>query len=139
MRCGAIQTASGDFSKESPAIQRELATLKVAKGASWLDGVEANVNDQVKAALAKFAPEVQGGKLTVVGAVYDFADDLKKGNGRLVITNINGETDPARINAIVGESAAAKNRSERGWGSQDKQRAPVRAPFSLQSWLVAVA
>jgi carbonic anhydrase len=101
VRCGAVQAAMGDYSKEAPSIKRELDTLKVKKGGNWLEEVEANVGEQVKAALARYGDEVKEGKLTVVGAVYDFADDLKQGNGKLVVIDINGETDPVKVKAFL--------------------------------------
>lgn len=51
------------------------------------------------AAVKKFEHEIQAGKLTVMGAVYDFRDDLKQGYGKLVVTNINGESDQAKLKA----------------------------------------
>jgi len=108
VRCGAIDAARGDYSKESPAIRRELDTLKVAKGGDWLEAVKANVNDQVRAALATFGHEVKEGSLTVVGAVYDFADDLHQGNGRLVVVSVNGETAPEKVKAFLGEPLEGK-------------------------------
>ena len=95
--CGAIKAASGDYSTESPAIKRELDTLNVSKNGDWMEGVISNVNTQVSAALEKFNHEIQAKNLTVIGAVYDFRNDLHQGQGRLVITNINGETDAAKI------------------------------------------
>ena len=95
--CGAIKAASGDYSKESPPIQRELDTLQVAKGDAGLNSVKQNVHNQVRLAMTKFEPEVLSGRLTVMGAVYDFRNDLKQGQGKLHIVNVNGETNPARI------------------------------------------
>ena len=102
--CGAIKAAQGDFSKEPVAIRREIASLKLpAKNTAnyeseeWLHGVDANVNNQVAYALKKFKTEVDAGKLTVIGSVYDFQNALKQGQGRLVITNINGDTDTGSI------------------------------------------
>jgi len=97
--CGAIKAASGDYAKESDAIKRELDSIKIAKGGDWMEGVKTNVNNQVDYATKKFAEEIKEGKLTVVGAVYDFRNDLKQGQGRLVITNINGESDAAKVKA----------------------------------------
>ena len=97
--CGAIKAASGDYSTESDAIKRELDSIKIAKGGDWMEGVKTNVNNQVDYATKKFAEEIKEGKLTVVGAVYDFRNDLKQGQGRLVITNINGESDAAKVKA----------------------------------------
>lgn len=95
--CGAIKAASGDYRKESRPIRRELSTLMIPKGVANLDGVKKNVNDQVAAALKKFRKEVQAEKLTVVGAVYDFRNDLGQGAGRLVVTNVNGNTASEKI------------------------------------------
>ena len=100
--CGAVKAAMGDYSQIEPAIKRELDTLHVpGKNASddkaVMDSVQANVNNQVAAAMQKFDSEVKSGKLTVLGAVYDFRNDYRQGNGRLVVVNVNGETDPANI------------------------------------------
>ena len=95
--CGAIKAASGDYSKESPLIQRELDTLQIAKGDAGLGSVKQNVHNQVRLAMTKFEPEVLSGRLTVMGAVYDFRNDMKLGQGRLNVVNVNGETDPGRI------------------------------------------
>ncbi len=37
------------------------------------------------------------GRLTVMGAVYDFRNEMKQGQGKLNVINVNGETDPAKI------------------------------------------
>lgn len=97
--CGAINAASGDYSALSAPIKRELDTIHIAKGAENMAGVQANVNNQVAAAMKKFEHEIHEGKLTVMGAVYDFRDDLKQGYGKLVVTNINGESDQAKLKA----------------------------------------
>jgi len=95
--CGAIKAASGNYAKESRAIKRELDGIRIAKGVANMDGVRSNVNNQVAAALRKFRREVKLGELTVIGAVYDFANDLGQGFGKLNVINLNGETDKARI------------------------------------------
>jgi len=95
--CGAIKAASGDYGKESPSIQRELDTLQITKGDPGLNSIRQNVNNQVRQAMGKFESEVMGGRLTVVGAVYDFRNEMKQGQGKLNIINVNGETDPAKI------------------------------------------
>lgn len=102
--CGAIKAAQGDFSKEPAAIRREVGSIKLpARNAAneeteeWLHGIDANVNNQVAYALKKFRAEVNAGKLTVIGSIYDFQNALKQGQGRLVITNINGDTDAGSI------------------------------------------
>ncbi len=95
--CGAIKAASGDYAKESPAIQRELDTIQIAKGDPGLNSIRQNVNNQVRLAMGKFESDVMNGRLTVVGAIYDFKNEMKQGQGRLNIINVNGETDPAKI------------------------------------------
>lgn len=95
--CGAIQAATGDYASLSVPIKRELDTIKIKKGGDLLENVRLNVNNQVADAMRKFSPRVGSKQLVVVGAVYDFSDALHHGYGKLVITNINGETDPAKI------------------------------------------
>lgn len=106
--CGAVKAAYGDYSAESDALKHELDTLKLPpknpendENAQWLQGVKANVNYQVEIALKKFATEASTGRLTVIGAVYDFQNALQQGQGRLVITNINGNTDADSITAAL--------------------------------------
>lgn len=96
----------GNYADLEPAIKRELDTLKVTKGntddaQAVKRNVERNVNEQVKVALKKFAPEVKGGKLAVIGAVYDFRNDYGQRHGRLVFVNVNGTTDPAQIKTLL--------------------------------------
>lgn len=95
--CGAIQAATGDYSALSAPIKRELDTIKIKKGGDILENVRLNVNNQVADAMQKFSSRVDAKQLVVVGAVYDFSDTLHRGYGKLVITNVNGETDPAKI------------------------------------------
>lgn len=106
--CGAVKAAMGKPDELSPAIRSELAALKLPparKGVkpeeAWTDAVSANVNAQVQLATEHFAELVHSGDLTVVGAVYDFRNDLGKGYGRLQVINVNTNTDPARIEAFL--------------------------------------
>ncbi|MBI3480909.1 MAG: carbonic anhydrase [Nitrosomonadales bacterium] len=104
-KCGAIAAASGDYSKLEPAIQKELDTIKINKGVENIAGVKTNVNNQVAAALEDFGDKVKAGHLLVLGAVYDFADEMKEGAGKLNIINVNGETDPAKVKAALSGKA----------------------------------
>lgn len=106
--CGAIKAAMGDYSGETKGIKAELDNLKpvIAAGDNsgdlngrWGKNVERNVDYQVKTALKLYKEKVQANELTVIGAVYDFNDLYGKGRGKLVITNINGETAPNKIMA----------------------------------------
>lgn len=95
--CGAIKAASGDYAALEEPIKKELDTIKIGKGVANIDGVKTNVNNQVADAMKEWAAQVKGGHLVIVGAVYDFADDMKQGAGHLNIININGETDAAKM------------------------------------------
>jgi carbonic anhydrase len=99
--CGAIKAATGDYAAIEPAIKSELNTIRTPKGMDVTDGVLLNVNQQVDTAMRKFSPEISSGKLAVIGAYYDFRNDLKMGYGKLVITNINGTTDPDSIQSLL--------------------------------------
>lgn len=105
--CGAIKAASGDYSALEPDIKKELDTISIGKGVASIDGVKANVNNQVAAAMKEFADKVKSGQLLVVGAVYDFADDMKQGAGKLNIINVNGDTDAAKIATALSAKPVA--------------------------------
>lgn len=129
-RCGAIAAASSNYSKESPAIKRELDTINIPKEIVNLEGVKLNVNNQVAAAMTKFAEEMAAGELVIVGAVMDFADDLHRGAGKLHLININGETDPAKLedlNALLN-----KAKTSAATGSKNKAASPS-APAKAES------
>ena len=106
-KCGAIKAAAGDYASLEEPIRKELDTILIAKGNAGIDGVKANVNNQVIAAVKEWDEKVKKGELLIVGAVYDFADDMKQGAGKLNIININGETDPAKLANMP--AAAAKD------------------------------
>lgn len=112
--CGAIMAAAGDYSGESGPIKNELDTIQIPKGEGGMSSVVLNVNNQVKQAMAKFEQKVISGELTIVGAVYDFRDDLKQGQGKLVIVNVNGETDAKKLAQLetvqATEQAAPRTR-----------------------------
>lgn len=125
--CGAIKAAQSDYSRESAPIKRELDSIKLPKknpkndeNEEWLRGVDANVNNQVAVALKKFEEEVKEGKLTVVGAVYDFQNALHQGQGRLVVTNINGNTDAGNILSGLMKLTGA--------GMKLEKKAPAKQP-----------
>lgn len=96
-RCGAIAAVTGNYSKESAAIKRELDTIVIGKDLTNMAGVKANVHNQVASAMLKFDEELKEGRLTVIGAVLDFADDLHQSAGKLHIINVNGETDASKL------------------------------------------
>jgi len=104
--CGAVKAAMGNYARETNGIKSELDTLKpvIAKDDGhgsfderWAQNVERNVDYQVNYACKLYNDKVTSGEMAVVGAVYDFNDIYGKGRGSLVITNVNGETDPNKI------------------------------------------
>ncbi|MCK5404907.1 MAG: hypothetical protein KAI75_06730 [Desulfobulbaceae bacterium] len=100
--CGAVKAAMGDYSSETAGIKAELNDLSdlIIKDSDedfntlWTKNVEINVDYQVNYALHHYSAKVNAGEMVVVGAVYDFNDHYGKGRGALVVTNINGYTDP---------------------------------------------
>jgi len=106
--CGAVKAASGDTSKLSKSMQTRLKNLQVPRpGAGknenqvWAEAVVANVHNQVALALRKYGKRVQGGALTVVGAVFDFRNDLGQGAGKFMIVDVNGNHEPERMEAFM--------------------------------------
>lgn len=95
--CGAIHAASGDYSTLEPQVKEELDTIKISRGCANLDGVRDNIHDQVSEAMKLFEEKVKSGGLVVIGAVYDFRNEIGNGYGKLNIININGETNSEAI------------------------------------------
>jgi carbonic anhydrase len=119
--CGAVKAALGDTSKLSAPIRNELDKLSVPKPkagttpeVAWKEAVIANVHNQVLFALSRFGNRVREGKLTVVGAVYDFRDDLGAGAGKLSIVDVNGNAEPERMRAFLEavESGGEQRRAD---------------------------
>lgn len=105
--CGAIKAASGDYSGLEQGIKEELGTISIKKGVANIDGVKTNVNNQVSLALKEWDGKVKSGELLIVGAVYDFANDMKLGAGKLNIINVNGNTEADKIAALIDPKAAS--------------------------------
>jgi len=98
-RCGAIKAAMSDYSAENSAIRKEVSTLDLSIRNScesddpkkWIKNIVNNVHEQVKYSLQDYQKEVDKGTLMIVGAVFDFANDMKKGYGKFNVVNINGK------------------------------------------------
>jgi len=99
--CGAISAASSDYSSLEKDIQKELRTINISKGIKNINGVIKNVNNQVEIASTEFNNKLSNDEILIVGAVYDFANDMKQGPGKLNIININGKTNPVEIKQIL--------------------------------------
>jgi carbonic anhydrase len=133
--CGAVKAATGDTSKLSKGMQAQLKGLQIPRASAgknenqaWAEGVVANVHNQVTSALKKYGKRVQSGSLTVVGAVFDFRDDLGQGPGKFVIVDVNGNGEAERMEAFMaainegGESKVAKKSGKRELAPEEAMR-----------------
>lgn len=62
--------------------------------------VEKNVDFQVATAMKRYEQRIESGRLVVIGAVIDLNNQYGRGINRLIIININGETDPERLRTM---------------------------------------
>jgi carbonic anhydrase len=135
--CEAIASALDKKDKGKGPIADELTRLvlperhrRARENEDWsalTKAVVANVDAQVADAVAHFAPAVQSGELTVVGAVYDFRDDFDDGHGRLRLLNINSNIEPSRVAAFQAAVKAGDKSSAPAFG----QRRPLGAVSPL--------
>lgn len=63
----------------------------------WRRNIEKNVDFQVEQALARYGDRIETGRLVVVGAMVDLTNQYGHGEKKLIIINLNGETDPEKI------------------------------------------
>lgn len=123
--CEAVKTAITGTSHLEEPIRRELSGLHLAPPSKkkkrrkksrtklddkhWAEAVQDNVHDQVKAALRRFGARVTAGELTIIGAVYDLRNDLGRGAGKLLVIDVNGNRDEARLKAFTDAIMAIPN------------------------------
>ena len=97
------------YSHLGPDLRRDLDTLRLSLGEQAANGagalaepvlVEKNVDFQVNTALKRYGPRIENGRLVVIGAVIDLSNQYGHGLNRLIIININGETDPEKLRAM---------------------------------------
>ncbi len=102
----AVRLFMDGYGDVSPALRQNLDhlylalvhdNLKLQYKVRLRNNVEANVDYQVALALARYHDRVATGRLVVLGSVLDFDNVYKHGPGRLVIININGERDSAKL------------------------------------------
>ena len=116
--CGAVKAALQNKDELPTAIRKEIDQLHVhvtsGKGVTedrkWLNAVIENIHDQVKEALRIFGARVNAGDLTIIGAIYDFRNDLAKGHGRLAVIDVNGVDDPGRLKSFVEAIMSGESR-----------------------------
>jgi carbonic anhydrase len=104
--CGAVKAAMNKLEGLDGPIKKELEGLHLpelksaAPNQMWASAVIANVNEQVATAVEHFGTRIQEGDLIVLGAVYDFRNDLRGGAGKLHLVNVNANTEPERLKAF---------------------------------------
>jgi carbonic anhydrase len=101
--CGAIKAVFSNYENETFDIIRELDHLSIPIRhikhrrhdfeEEWLRITEQNIDYQVKSAIKKYHSLIDKGELTVLGIVNDFTNSFESGEGKLIIINVNGETD----------------------------------------------
>lgn len=100
--CGAIKAYLEGFDDESYNIKHELDFLRpsIKEKESIHDFeklhslmVEKNLDYQVNIAYKKYRKLVQNGELIIMAGFYDFKGEYGRGNGDIVIVNVNKEKD----------------------------------------------
>ena len=106
--CGAIEAVLKNTAIESESIKKELSTLCI-KEKHIAKAIVENVNNQVDVATSRYSDLISEGKLVVIGAVYDFKNDLGFGKGKIVFININNIKDFSVIKNIFGDKVRNLN------------------------------
>jgi carbonic anhydrase len=99
--CGAIETVIKGYKDLEPDIVKELDSIRLSPGVTEIAGAQQNVHNQVAIAVQKYAQKIKDNRLIIVGAIYDFANEMHHGSGELLIINVNGETNSAKIKQII--------------------------------------
>lgn len=103
----AIKSALQGFSQLDPDMQKQLQPLRTIvlpddakkklnreEFSNLLhEAVEKNVDYQVNLALKRYGGRLKNGRLVVIGGILDLTDAYGLGKGRLIIINVNGETN----------------------------------------------
>jgi carbonic anhydrase len=107
--CGAIKAYLEGFEKETCGIKHELGFLEPLLSDKTNDiefekfhsqVIEKNLDYQVKIACEKYSELISSEALTVVAGFYDFKGEFGKGQGTIVIVNVNGQTDINEIQSL---------------------------------------
>ncbi len=106
----SIRLFAKGYSHLGADLRRNLDGLRLSLGAQTTGNaigaktetrlVEKNVDFQVATALKRYEQRIESGRLVVIGAVIDLNNQYGFGINRLIITNINGETEPERLRAL---------------------------------------
>lgn len=104
--CGAINAFMKGYEQEPESIKKALNYLPQALSTynqesdfekDLLHNIQKNVDYQVDIAVRKYNILIREEKLTVIGAFYDFKNDLGRGYGKVLIINVNGEIHKNKI------------------------------------------
>jgi carbonic anhydrase len=139
--CEAVKAATGDTSKLSKSLQAQIKSLQIPRPTPgknenqvWAEGVVANVHNQVTSALKRYGKRVQSGSLTVVGAVFDFRNDLGQGPGKLIIVDVNGNGEAERMEAFM----SAVNDGPEGHSTKKPSKKELQSPEEVVHSLAQV-
>jgi carbonic anhydrase len=104
--CGAIKAVFTNYDHETFDIIRELDHLSIPIRhikhrkhnfeEEWLRITEQNIDYQVKLAVKKYHSLISNNSLAVLGIIDDFVNVFESGEGKLIIINVNGETNPEK-------------------------------------------
>ena len=100
--CGAIKAYLKGFDSESYGIRHELDFLQPIINDHLHETdfarlhahvIEKNLDYQVNIAYKKYKDLIRSGELTIVAGFYDFRGDFGKGQGTIIIVNVNKQKD----------------------------------------------
>ncbi len=94
--CGAIKAFLAGYKNEPSSIKSELDHLIPVisnKNLSLFEHVLNNIQYQVNLATEKYEDLISSKKLMVIGALYDFHNELQEGYGKVKIISINGKPE----------------------------------------------
>ena len=101
--CGAVKAYLKGYNNEPESIKSNLNLLKPVleeksnNGEKLCNCIGSNVDYQVSVAYNKYHNLINEGKLTIIGAYYDFKGDFKVKPGSIVITNVNNNKNIEEI------------------------------------------
>lgn len=110
----AIRFFMEGYEQMEPSIRRDLDHLYLALASGKIDdkdsektfeekllnNIEKNVDFQVNQAVVRYKDRVRSGRLVVVGSILDLTNQYGHGSQRLIIINVNGERDDAKLKGL---------------------------------------
>ncbi len=94
--CGAIKAYTAGYEQESDSIKNELNHLIPAipkSSNSLLENIKMNIHYQVKICVEKYNNLMISNELLIIGAIYDFRNELNEGFGKVKVISINGQIE----------------------------------------------